>query len=650
MKSGSSIKLLNSDLFKSVETFKKNIGLPACHNIEKDEIVSNSVALHPQASAKSVKSDSLWNLLTCSSNESASEALSFFIKFGVDTSDECNNEKEKSRKRQKIIHSTKKFRDTCSSDDESHETFDCSTIISKRSQFSSDEDEYSFVNDDSRKSRGKSRYRRRRGHNYVSSYAESDREDSTIRTYDTSFDDTTYYSQNSFDSEGTQKTGSGSRYAFRHHHSPESTSSTVSTKIESLSSEDPSMCSEETRSLFQKRCKALRSMDSKGNITSLKQHHKHRSFSHHDQRISSRKPRKYYRYDSFTKDHLHSKHKRNSGSKTHGLTDITNRHSDLTAITTESDNRYSSVSRHPNSAKSHVIPSRKDQCPKSYLLPVVSSYNFQKSQNDTSAYISSDSSESDYKRKHNKNQNLKSNFESFPRTLESTSSISSSFSKCSIDNDTNKRGRSHRKDCRNKMDDVSAAETMNMAKKNCMSEEKKARAQHDPPTSQPFIPVSSSNTEGNRMTKEDVFASYITQSRSSIENDQNKSLPYPLENKQNEISCISTCSSSTTSTSQYQHCNTATIQVPAGRMGLTLKSTKRGPLVLSVSSKSVCPTLQPGDLILTVDGINVSIFLIYILIRVTIDVFIDSIFSPCFLIDFNYVRKIVEKVAQNEEK
>ena len=53
----------------------------------------------------------------------------------------------------------------------------------------------------------------------------------------------------------------------------------------------------------------------------------------------------------------------------------------------------------------------------------------------------------------------------------------------------------------------------------------------------------------------------------------------------------------------------STIHVPPGRTGLALKSSKHGPLILSVSFKSVCPSLQPGDIIVSVDGENVSVFI-----------------------------------------
>ena len=53
----------------------------------------------------------------------------------------------------------------------------------------------------------------------------------------------------------------------------------------------------------------------------------------------------------------------------------------------------------------------------------------------------------------------------------------------------------------------------------------------------------------------------------------------------------------------------STIHVPPGRTGFALKSSKHGPLILSVSSKSVCPSLQPRDIIVTVDRENVSAFI-----------------------------------------
>jgi hypothetical protein len=47
--------------------------------------------------------------------------------------------------------------------------------------------------------------------------------------------------------------------------------------------------------------------------------------------------------------------------------------------------------------------------------------------------------------------------------------------------------------------------------------------------------------------------------------------------------------------------------VPPGNMGITIKSSNKGPIVVDVHPMSICREIRPGDIILALDGVDVSI-------------------------------------------
>lgn len=63
---------------------------------------------------------------------------------------------------------------------------------------------------------------------------------------------------------------------------------------------------------------------------------------------------------------------------------------------------------------------------------------------------------------------------------------------------------------------------------------------------------------------------------------------------------------------QYNGINVKEVNLPPGKTGLTLKSSRKGPLILAVSSKSVSSALQAGDTILSLDGEDVSLRMTHI--------------------------------------
>ena len=489
---------MNESFSKSLESFRENIGLK--FNSLKDS-QQNSVILHPQASASTSKVESLWNVVSCSSKQNASETLSFIMNFGHESGGH-------------------KVKGTAYSDDETahdNETFMRNSFTCNDYMYDSDDDgqetiETFYESDDD-------------GRVTVETFDGNDERSSSESNFDS--DDQSY--DYSVDSDTTLQTGVGSRFMYPHNRDNSIDSSVTMLQSMALNSQQSS-CSEATD--FE------HPYNQKKSYSSVPKSSRHYSNQSHTQRDSL--PRRYTRYDSFSGGNHSSEvvRKRNPDSViaeplnlNRSITKIPTFNGDLGVETfiDEQDVVLTSKASYASFGSTSTMPYGTTQqnvhsARQSYSTPPTFDAN-------------------------KENECVNRNYRKINATSQPNININSSFEPFPKPHGSNPPPLSYRNgDVLNK-------------------------------------PGNLSNSYSSLSLSSGSFDSCL----SDILNDRSHGI-----------------SARKGSTLLDRNENCKTLYVPPGKMGLTLKTVKRGVLILSVSSKSVCPSLQEGEIILSVDGTDVS--------------------------------------------